>query len=365
MNLILAKEKYWDVSSSLRLERRFNPININDAKAEFFENLRVGRLINPVFLYQASSSPHLKSGLEKLTELRAIFRNSEDFICSKYVELIDFDIKRINFLESRDERGHMEAQSLTDLYGLPDKETVDDARISLQSAKCKAPDPEDLSEKEVKHIFEYELELRGFDEWKVNIEEMPAKVSVDSSRQIISIRNGTFFSEASVQRLVSHEIDVHVRRYENGKLQPDKIFAFGFPGYLETEEGLAIFSEYMLGLLKPEDLRKYRSRLIASSLCNTLGFSDLFEYLLEQHPPLEAFDITARIKRGLIDTGQYGGYTKDRVYFSGFSSVQRLNSREIYMLFSGKIGIGDIKHVNSIVGFSKAYLVPSWVNKKR
>ncbi len=48
--------------------------------------------------------------------------------------------------------------------------------------------------------------------------------------------------------MLRHEIDCHVLRSENGKQQPFKIFNYGFPNYLETEEGYAIYMVNQLGI---------------------------------------------------------------------------------------------------------------------
>jgi hypothetical protein len=49
-----------------------------------------------------------------------------------------------------------------------------------------------------------------------------------------------------------------------------------------------------------------------------------------------------RVKRGLIDTAEKGGFYKDQLYFKGYQKVKNLTPECREKLWIGKVGI---KHV--------------------
>ena len=125
------------------------------------------------------------------------------------------------------------------------------------------------------------------------------------------------FSDNEMAVLTNHEIGVHMVTTMNGLLHPLKIFSHGFPNNEETQEGLAVFSEYMSGNLTVKRLKELAYRVIAvDSLAKGYSFSRTFrllhnDYDLERE---EAFYITMRAHRG-------GGFTKDYLYLTGLKKV--------------------------------------------
>ena len=65
------------------------------------------------------------------------------------------------------------------------------------------------------------------------------------------------YSEHELNVLNNHEIGVHMVTTMNGLLHPLKIFSHGFPNYEETQEGLAVFAEYMSNNLTVKRLKVY------------------------------------------------------------------------------------------------------------
>lgn len=208
-----------------------------------------------------------------------------------------------------------------------------------------------------------ELKKYGFADWTINLDDIPAVVSINPALRLIKIKKSESFSQKDAKRLIAHEISVHVLRNENGKQQEDKLFSYGFPDYLQTEEGLAITSEKKNGLLGNDDLRRYCSRVVASYYCRNEDFFDLFSRIYQDHSFDEAFSIVSRIKRGLIDTSFNGGYTKDQIYLSGFLELTGYNNDALRFLFCGKVGLKDIEFINSHSNLNLDCPVPDWVNE--
>lgn len=354
------KNTYWDISRELNLEDKFNPVNLNEEKQKFKESYRTGGIYNPIFDYNKLDNN--KVIIKELKKLQFFFEKSKTITKELYIEKILFDISCVeNFSNRSNEKKY--SKWLTSLYGIPKKNLFDSAIEILKKTSRVKVVQGDLSPKKALNIFEKELSNRNFLEWKVALDNIPAKISINPLSRIITIKKDVLFSSREIKRLIAHEIDVHVLRNENGKLQEDKIFSYGFPNYLKTEEGLAITSEKKQGLLENNDLRRYCSRVIASYFSNKKSFSSLFHHIKENHSFEESFSIVLRIKRGLIDTSILGGYTKDQVYLAGYLELKEQNRSTLKNLYCGKIGLKDIGFANNEIEINTNYSIPDWVKK--
>jgi uncharacterized protein (TIGR02421 family) len=155
--------------------------------------------------------------------------------------------------------------------------------------------------------------------------------------------------------LNNHEIGVHMVTTMNGLLHPLKIFAHGFPNNVETQEGLAVFSEYMSGNLTVKRLKELAYRVIAvDSLEKGYSFSETFR-LLHNNYNLEkekAFSITLRTHRG-------GGFTKDYLYLTGLKKVYDYYhaKKDLSLLLTGKVSLEYADDIKELI--DKGYAVKS------
>ena len=127
----------------------------------------------------------------------------------------------------------------------------------------------------------------------------------------------------------------HLVTTYNGGLQTLQIFSNGFPKNVETQEGLAVFSEYMSGALTLKRLKELSYRVLASdSLIKGYNFADTFDLIHNQYKlnKNDAFSITLRAHRG-------GGFTKDRLYLSGLRKIYKRyqNGKSMDILLRGKV----------------------------
>jgi hypothetical protein len=86
---------------------------------------------------------------------------------------------------------------------------------------------------------------------------------------------------------------------------------------VETQEGLAVFSEYMSGCLTLHRLKELSYRVLATdSLRKGFSFCDTFDLLHNQYKlnREEAYNISLRAHRG-------GGFTKDHLYLTGLKKI--------------------------------------------
>jgi len=248
-------------------------------------------------------------------------------------------------------------------YGLPSEKTLRKAAefLNLESDK----EERTIPAKKALHMINSEMLHFGFD-YKMGVREMSATASVLATSRVFWLRKGFMFSPNYVKRLLIHEIGTHVLRSENGREQPFKMFVQGFPNYLPTEEGLAVWNEERFGLLLKENLRNYAARVVAVKMAQTSSFSKVYNHMRQYFSDKWAYRLTARVKRGLIDTSQPGGATRDYSYLEGYLKVKKfldteehsLRLERLKTLYMGKMSLECFDLVKDIPGLMPAKHLP-------
>jgi uncharacterized protein (TIGR02421 family) len=144
---------------------------------------------------------------------------------------------------------------------------------------------------------------------------------------------------------MQHEIGTHVVTHVNGWHQPLRLLGAGLAGYDETQEGLAVFAEYLVGGLTARRLRQLAARVIAvHQMIHGAPFTETHRHLVDSGiRPIEAFTITMRAFRS-------GGLTKDAVYLRGLRHViaHVANGGSLDVLWLGKMAIADVPHIENL-----------------
>ncbi|MCB0456328.1 MAG: DUF1704 domain-containing protein [Flavobacteriaceae bacterium] len=179
-----------------------------------------------------------------------------------------------------------------------------------------------------KFKFQYHVKLSN---------KISAAAMVQNNSQTLVLKKNHRFSANQLKVLANHEIGVHMVTTFNGMSHALKIFHNGFPKNVETQEGLAVFSEYMSGCLTLYRLKELSYRVIAAdSLLNGLEFREAFDLLHNQYKlnREEAYNICLRAYRG-------GGFTKDYTYLTGLKKVYNYYKKgeDLNVLLSGKVNI--------------------------
>ena len=204
-------------------------------------------------------------------------------------------------------------------FGTPTEKDIENAKFILRF------DDSDFDEEmlpmydsnDAKAFFE-EFSKRYDFNYKVKFStNMAAAAMVQNNTQTLVLRKNHKFSKNQLKVLANHEIGVHMVTSFNGLYQPLKIFFNGLPNNIETQEGLAVYSEYMSGCLTITRLKELSYRVIAAdSLAKGYNFSATFDLLFNQYKLNidKAYSIAQRAHRG-------GGFTKDYVYLSGLRKI--------------------------------------------
>ncbi|HII72402.1 TPA: DUF1704 domain-containing protein [Candidatus Woesearchaeota archaeon] len=249
-------------------------------------------------------------------------------------------------------------------YGLPSDTTLKKAAelLLLDSDK----EDKTVMSKNALHVLKSELIHYGFD-YHIAEKEMSATASVLVSTKKMFLKKDYPLSPNYVKRLIVHEIGTHVLRAENGREQPFKIFMHGFPNYLVTEEGLAVYNEERFGLMLNENLRNYAARAMAVKMAQTGSFASVYNHLRQFFGDQWAFRLASRVKRGLEDTEKPGGATRDYAYIEGYLKVKgflasaepaKNNNGPLKQLYYGKIGLEHVDKLKEIPGLVQPKFLP-------
>ncbi|MFC6668916.1 tyrosine/phenylalanine carboxypeptidase domain-containing protein [Marinobacterium aestuariivivens] len=177
-------------------------------------------------------------------------------------------------------------------------------------------------------------------------DQLIAAAMVNNGRKALLVRRSAKVSPVELHALAHHELGVHMTTSLNAQLQPLEVFSLGLPGATHTQEGLAIFSEYLSGNLTLKRLKSLAQRVIAVDLMIRYGdFCRTWRTLVEDYgvEHEEAFRVCTRVHRG-------GGFTKDHLYLSGFRDALQLHrSRDIRGLFIGKTGFEYLDLIDDLL----------------
>jgi uncharacterized protein (TIGR02421 family) len=251
------------------------------------------------------------------------------------------------------------------LYGVPDQplrydpatplelaRRVHDALVELHEVDLVPPVIRTRTGEQVASFIDAEVaEHFGDDAPEVLlVDELSANATATTTK--IRIRRDAKFTTKDAAQLLNHEAFIHVGTGLNGRAQTDiPILAVGHPGTTRTQEGLAVYSEYVSGTLGLDRLRRLADRIIAVQLVvDGADFIELYRWFLDHTPtPEQAFESTRRIFRGAPMTGG-APFTKDCSYLSGYLSVATFiraaftagRADTLALLFSGKLDLFSI-----------------------
>jgi uncharacterized protein (TIGR02421 family) len=259
-----------------------------------------------------------------------------------------------------------------ELYGTPDTPLLDGQRTTLELAQRidgilaefnQSPAnygslPVEISSEELAELMEQRVrEHFGSAAPPIELVEHLSSKALAGAKYI-RIRRGARFNDQDVEQLVHHEAFVHIGTTLNGMLQERfPILASEHAGTTRTQEGLAVFSEFISGSMDPGRFQRLGDRAIAIKMCmEGADFMQLYHYFLERRDsPEDAFDGARRVVRG----GPLGGgapFTKDCAYLHGLLQVHNFLRCAVSagridcmgLLFCGKMDLEDIPALGAL-----------------
>lgn len=329
-----------------------NPTNIEEEKQKFFASKYS---INPDFTY-----PEINFDRFKLH--RELFSQSLEEITDKEIKQLYEDIiyaysGLIQCIETIGEEKKFYYNSLH-AFGTPTEQDVENAKFILHFEGEDSADAiftPRYNAEEAEALFRDYSKRYEFTYSIKHSNKMSAIAMVLSNIRCLVLNTNHQFSDNEISVLTNHEIGVHMVTTMNGMLQPLRIFSHGFPNYEETQEGLAVFSEYMSNNLTVKRLKELAYRVIAvDSLAKGYSFVKTFRLLNNQYDlnKEQAFYTTVRAHRG-------GGFTKDYLYLTGLKKVYDYykEGNDLSELLIGKIALEYQDTIKSLG--KKGFTIPS------
>ena len=329
-----------------------NPINIDEEKERFFASKY---LTDPVFKYPTINFDRFKLH-------RKLFENNLESIEDEQIRKLYEDIiyqysGLIQCIETIGS-GKKFYYNCLHCFGTPTERDVENAKFILHfedEAKDHASFQPTYSAKEAEAFFKSYSKQYGFDYNISHSDKISAIAMVLNNIQTLVLNSNYTYSDNEIAVLTHHEIGVHMVTTFNGLLHPLKIFSHGFPNNEETQEGLAVFSEYMSNNLTVKRLKELAYRVIAvNSLAKGYTFSKTFRLLHNQYDldREQAFFTTLRVHRG-------GGFTKDYLYLTGLKKVYDYyrQGKDLSLLLTGKVTIEYVPEIKTLI--SQGLAVPA------
>lgn len=217
-----------------------------------------------------------------------------------------------------------------------------------------------------------ELAEREFDHYRTLYPDFRSEIQIRPDLVGLMVSSGRLLIGADlglppnrVEALLQHEVGTHVVTYVNGAAQPFLQLARGFASYDETQEGLGVLAEYLVGGLTAARMRLLAGRVVAVDGCiDGADFVETFRRLHRDHGFSHggAFDITTRVYAS-------GGFTRDHVYLRGFIDVVEYlrDGGPIKPLYVGKIAIrhlGVIRELRERGVLNPTPLLPRFMDRE-
>ncbi|MBT8245908.1 MAG: DUF1704 domain-containing protein [Winogradskyella sp.] len=315
---------------NIELLNYINPMNISAEKKKFYS---AKYNYEPEFKY-----PKIKFNGYKLHRLffsQRLERIEDNDIRQLYEDIIYEYSGLIECIETIGQGRKFYYNSLKS-FGTPTERDIENAKFILRFDDTDTVDLESIYDVEYARAYFEDYSKRYNFNYNIKISNnLSAAAMVLNNTQTLVLKKNHKYSKNQLQVLANHEIGVHMVTTFNGLSQPLKLFSNGFPNNVETQEGLAVYAEYMSNSLTMYRLRELAFRVIAAdSLGKGYSFSDTFDLLYRQYKVErdKAFSITQRIHRG-------GGFTKDFLYLTGLRNVYKYakSDKNLGKLLMGKV----------------------------
>jgi len=278
-----------------------------------------------------------------------------------------------------------------ELYGAPDNPLTDGMSTSLSLAQqfdeiieslshidLGAPQDADRNAEEVVKQIQIAVEKAfGDDAPEVYaVDELSANALAGPTR--IRVRAGANFTDRDVVQLIHHEAHIHVGTALNGRHQDLlPMLKTSHAGTTRTQEGLAVFAEFITGTMDIDRMRRLSDRVLGIQMAiDGADFIEVYRYFVERVKDKEqAFENTRRVFRGGVITGG-APFTKDNVYLNGllrvhnfFRAIVSTNRVDcLPLMFCGKLDLEDIPVLSQLAKqglLKQPKYLPPWASDKR
>jgi uncharacterized protein (TIGR02421 family) len=328
-----------DTASSIRFLLDVTPVNLLDARRAFFADRTT-----PEFVYgPLEDDPDVTESRIAAIDIDTVEDADLTYLLTAKRHELELQLE---MLRSRGTARFLDLSM--QLYGTVGPALLGDAESLLDLIPTPSSEQgERLDAAAFARLAEAEL-----DHYRALHADLDAHVEIRSDSSGVMVSNGNLLIAPTVvvpgervHALLQHEVGTHIVTHVNGSHQPIRLLGAGLAEYDETQEGLAVFVEYLVGGLTARRLRQLAARVVAvHQMTQGAPFPEVHEHLVDNGvASIEAFTITMRVFRS-------GGLTKDAVYLRGLRRIMEHVGAggSLDVLWLGKMALGDIPHVEAL-----------------
>ncbi len=326
-----SNETLQDISNKLSMQKSridyllfINPSNFASEKRKFFKAFYEGQAYNPKYKYKKTHELFRKEE-NYLFFVKKLLAKSKN---GTTIDLIHTEIKdqllRIQLIRS------IGTPKVTvtsrKLFGAVDSVVVKKITAEIKGQQKLFPqDGELFTQSELLTYARDFFARHGFVGWRADI-NIPGGPSVcRSNDKLVLFQAKSSYNRHMVDILLAHEILGHAQQEENAQQQSIPLFISGFGLYEPLHEGFALWQE---SKINPKLETRISLYYLAVYKAERASFYQTFCYLLQWLSLDDAYILTSRVKRGLIDTGQPGTWYKDKLYYEGYEFIKKLNKTD-------------------------------------
>jgi hypothetical protein len=243
------------------------------------------------------------------------------------------------------------------IWGFPQKELFEEAIQRMSGLSFGTPTENLVSQD---HVYE---SVRQFNQRYAIQDPMHVEFSENLIARCkvtfntISFRLPLQYTPETFDGLYRHELETHILRRANHLLHfPNQEFTEHWD-YRRTEEGLANLHSHLF--LSDKTIKKTYLSYVSVYLSQNFSFAEAFRQLVELRIPEDkAWNLIVRTKRGMTDTSQPGGLTKDICYLEGTLMVwnwlinKNGNPHDLYL---GRLGLEDVDRFKGTIDTSQSF----------
>lgn len=317
------------VKAATKITAWIAPLSLAQIREQLITAMVTGVDSVPEWQYAERSLQAPRDELLALVESEYLWRVGNDRLDEEIREMLHAQRAALAVFEGNSDRGFSDWSRET--YGLPSPQTrevatkmvADFHHVNPKSAHDDDGGSQlepDKAAAEIRRV----LDAHGLIDWDVEVNSsMAARMSVVANRTKVKVDGSAVFSADEIRRLLVHEVGTHVFRSVNAQAQPTAIASMALRRAAETEEGFAVWHEEQFDVSGPSSWLKYAARVLAVEWAAVDGVVQVAKKLEPILGLNAAAAMAIRVKRGLQDPNQPGGYTKDHSYLSGYLSVKQ------------------------------------------
>lgn len=345
------------IDRKLQMLSHLKPTNLKEEKEKFLKD----PTYNPQFKYKdfTFDAVAIKRQLKKMEE-----RFDDSPLSQLFQKKGEEHYKKILLLEARGGDGF--SQRSEELYGKPSEALLKQAHGKLQTRpKIFTEAIRYFNVQEAIVEFERVFQEYGLHHWRIKVNRNMVSACSAGKESTLFIREGIKFTEERLRMVVAHEIETHILTAENGKHQNYSLFNRGFGGFLETQEGLAVWNQEQVSTVDSEKNYRSAALVFVVEFARKHGFAETYDYCLKlDMDPDRALQTTLKVKRGLSDSSKPGAFTKDALYFTGYLQVQDFvaNGGNLKDLYYGKYNLNDLPLIKKIPDLKEPMILPHFLS---